>query len=52
MKKKPRKQKKRDLKGATVPKTQNLDMRIIHPNAAAADIGSKETLCLSGLKSP
>lgn len=49
MKKKPRKQKKRDLKRSTVPKTENLEMSIIHPHAGAADIGSKEQYVCVGL---
>lgn len=49
MKKKPRKQKKRALKGALASKTTSLEMHIINPNAGAADIGSKEHYVCVGL---
>jgi transposase len=49
MKRKPRKQKKRDLKQSPYSPQQNLEMSIIHPNAGAADIGSKEHYVCVGL---
>jgi transposase len=48
MKKKPRKQKKRELKKA-LESPQHLEMAIIHPHAGAADIGSKEHYICVGL---
>lgn len=47
--KKPRKQKKRDLKRSAQPPAQSLEMAIIHPQAGAVDIGSKEHYVCVGL---